>query len=193
MFAPLTLPSHSFGSAQTYALANAYPHLTDGIVLAGFSTNGTFVPYFAAGSNLVQASTNQPFRFGDYAVGTPNVTNADGDFDYNAPPTPQPLNYPTGYLSNSNVGATQYLFFLPKYFDQGILFAGERTKQPVTPGELLTLPALVPVSAYTGPVLVFTGCKSLRLFFPFDPLPHPCDLPILKKPHKSSTAIPLSY
>jgi pimeloyl-ACP methyl ester carboxylesterase len=39
---------HSFGSAQTYALANLYPNLTDGIVLTGFSMNGSFVNSFAA-------------------------------------------------------------------------------------------------------------------------------------------------
>ena len=43
---------HSFGSAQTYSLANMYPNITDAIVLTGFSMNSSFVPFFAAGGNF---------------------------------------------------------------------------------------------------------------------------------------------
>lgn len=42
---------HSFGSAQTYSLANIYHDLTYGIVLTGFSMNSSFVAYFAAKAN----------------------------------------------------------------------------------------------------------------------------------------------
>ena len=161
---------HSFGAAQSYALANLYPDLTNGIVLTGFSMNGSFVPFFAAGANFIQAAENQPFRLGSQPLGATGVVNAEGELDYSAPPLPPPndpnapptpLNYPPGYLTNANVENTQYLFFLPPYFDQQLLLAGEQTKQPVTPGELLTLPSLPMVNQYCGPVLVFTGCESL--------------------------------
>ena len=161
MLMSFTYASHSFGAAQSYALANLYPSLTNGIILTGFTLNGTFVPFFVAGSNFVLASTNQPFRLGSSALSDPNVPNADGIIDYSAPPTPSPLHYPTGYLTNANVGSTQYLFFLPGYFDSALLLAGEKTKQPVTPGELLTLPSLPPTNNFCGPVLVFTGDADL--------------------------------
>lgn len=74
------------------------------------------------------------------------------------PPT-QALNYTRGYITNSNVGAQQYLFFYPNYFDPAILFFSERTKQPVTVGEALTLGSLPMTNHYAGPVLVITGGK----------------------------------
>lgn len=70
------------------------------------------------------------------------------------------LEYPAGYLTNANIGANQYLFFLPGFFDPGILLVGESNKQPVTVGELLTLTSASPTNAYAGPVLIITGCKS---------------------------------
>ena len=49
-FSKVVHVGHSFGSAQTYALASMYPNITDGIVLTGFSMNGSFVSSFAAGA-----------------------------------------------------------------------------------------------------------------------------------------------
>lgn len=170
--------SHSFGSAQSYALVNMYPDISDGLILTGFSTNSSFVGFFAAGANFVQANLNQPFRFGNPATSgaqavldtyglanlvagvNQSVIDAYELTDYVAALNPKmsSLNYPNGYLTNANVNAQQYLFFLPGFFDQGIAFAGEATKQPVTVGELLTLGSLPMVNAFKGPVLVFTGC-----------------------------------
>ena len=70
------------------------------------------------------------------------------------------LGYPPGYLTNANIGANQYLFFLPGFFDPGALLVAENTKQPVTVGELLTLGSAPMLNAYAGPVLSITGCKS---------------------------------
>jgi len=155
--------SHSFGSAHTYALVNTYPHISDGIVLTGFSLNGSFVGLFGAGGDFVQANLNQPFRFGNVSttLAVESVLNMYGLADLTAGISPpQGLNYPNGYLTNTNVNANQYLFFLPGYFDQGALIAGELTKQPVTVGELLTLGSVPKVNAYAGPVLIVTGCQS---------------------------------
>ena len=181
--APLIfLSSHSFGSAQTYALVNLYPSISDGIVLTGFSLNASFAGYFVAGSNFEQAYLNQPFRFGNssssavesilhtyFGNSSPStiesLLNTYSLTDYVAGllPSPSPsLDYPAGYLTNANVGANQYIFFLPGFFDPGILLVGENTKQPVTVGELLTLNSAVPMNAYAGPVLVITGCKFSR-------------------------------
>lgn len=154
--------SHSFGSAQTYALVNMYPSISDGIVLTGFSMNGSFVGFFGAGGDFVQANLNQPFRFGNAStsLAIESVLSAYGLADLVAGVMPpQGLNYPNGYLTNTNVNANQYLFFLPGFFDPGALATGELTKQPVTVGELLTLGSVPMMNAYAGPVLVITGCE----------------------------------
>ena len=122
---------HSFGSAQTYGLVAKYPSDSDGIVLTGFSMNGSFVGYFFAGANFVQANENQP----------------------------RLQSYVDGYLISSDIEANQYLFFYPGYFDQGILELAEMTKQPVTTGELFTLGGGPMANPFTGPVLVITGGK----------------------------------
>lgn len=84
-------------------------------------------------------------------------------------PPATPLDYADGYLTNSNINANQYLFFLPGHFDQGILLAGENTKQPVTVGELLTLGSLPMTNNFAGPVLVITGCTFSHPASPFSP------------------------
>ena len=138
-----------------------YPTISDGIVLTGFSMNSSFVGFFAAGSNFEQAYLNQPFRFGNTSVSVvESVLNMYSLTDYVAGLSPSPsLNYPAGYLTNANIGANQYLFFLPGFFDPGVLLVGENTKQPVTVGELLTLSSAPMMNAFAGPVLIVTGCK----------------------------------
>ena len=70
------------------------------------------------------------------------------------------LDYPGGYLTNTDASSNQYLFLLPGYFDPMLLAYAEETKQPVTTGELLTLGSIPPVNAFAGPVLVIAGCES---------------------------------
>ena len=69
------------------------------------------------------------------------------------------VEYAPGYLTDSNTGANQYLFFLTDHYDPQIVSFAERTKQPITPGELLTLGSAPPINAFQGPVLVLTGCE----------------------------------
>ena len=159
-----------------------YPTISDGIVLTGFSTNATFAGYFGAGANFEQAYLNQPFRFGNFSSsavesvlkmyfgnGSSSAVESDlnkfslTDYVAGLSPSPSPrVEYPAGYLTNANIGANQYLFFLPGFFDPGLLLAGENTKQPVTVGELLTLTSLPMKNAFAGPVLIITGCKCPR-------------------------------
>ena len=156
-----------------------YPTISDGIVLTGFSMNSSFVGYFGAGSNFEQAYLNQPFRFGNASssalesilkignISSPTVQSVLNTYsltDYVAglSSSSPSLNYPAGYLTNANIGANQYLFFLPGFFDPGILLVGENTKQPVTVGELLTLTSLPMLNAFAGPVLIITGCEFSR-------------------------------
>lgn len=157
---------HSFGSAQTYSLAAMYPDLSDGIVLTGFSLNTSFSPFFEAGGNFQQAYLNQPIRFGteSAAMAVQSFLQTYALSDLVAPfdvTTAMSYSYPPGYLVSSNANALQYLFFLPGYFDTGLLYNGESTKQPVTVGELLTLNSAPKMIKFGGPVLVITGCKFL--------------------------------
>ena len=141
--------------------------------------NASFVGYFGAGANFEQAYLNQPFRFGNLSssaveailskyfgksssIKVESVLNTYSLTDYVAglSPSPSPrVKYPPGYLTNANIGANQYLFALPGFFDPGLLLVGENTKQPVAVGELLTLTSAPMKNAYPGPVLVITGCK----------------------------------
>lgn len=157
---------HSFGSAQTYALVALYPTISDGIVLTGFSMNASFVGYFAAGADFQLANLNQPLRFGSPGViqGVNYLTQIYGLTDLVAGIESTPnasVPYANGYMTHSNVNALQYLFFLPPYFDTEILYYAERTKQPVTQGELFTLGSLPSMNNFAGPVLVMTGDGDL--------------------------------
>ncbi|KAK7540761.1 Alpha/Beta hydrolase protein [Phyllosticta citribraziliensis] len=164
---------HSFGSIQSYSFANLYPTETDGLILTGFSLNSTYNAFFLAGGNFQLASLNAPLRFGnlseDLLHASADLSAQQGlDVDLTAnlanllsPSAGSPQNLPSGYLVTGNPSANQYNFFLPGYFDAGLLYESERTKQPVTVGELLTLSSLSPTNAFAGPVLVITGSADL--------------------------------
>jgi pimeloyl-ACP methyl ester carboxylesterase len=120
---------HSFGSAQTYALTVMYPDVTDGVILTGFSLDGSFAAFFGLGSNFIQANT-----------------------------IPALKSYPMGYIAPSSTTGVQIDFFAPHQFDPKVLDASFSTGQPVTPGELLTLGgAGAQINSFKGPVLVITG------------------------------------
>lgn len=142
---------HSFGSAQTYALAHMYPNITDGIVLTGFTMNSSFVGLFAAGGNFQQAQENKPARFANVStsIGAANISLQG------------PEAVPAGYMVSSNAAANKYLFLKPTYYDPEILTYAENTKQTVTQGELLTLGSLPMSNDYTGPVMVIDGDSDL--------------------------------
>lgn len=123
---------HSFGSVQTYVLTDKYPDLSDGIILTGYSTNSTFMPYFLAGSTFQQTK-----------------------------PSPNRQNYTAGYLSAATIANTEYAFFYPGNFDPRILAFGDKIKQPVTVGELLTIGGIPKQSRFTGPALIITGSNDL--------------------------------
>ena len=145
-----------------------YPTISDGIVLTAFSMSSTFVGFFGAGANFEQAYLNQPFRFGNVSASASTMESLLNmysltDYLVGITSSSPSLDYPAGYLTNANIGANQYLFFLPGFFDPGVLLVGEKTKQPVTVGELLTLTSGPMVNAYAGPVLIVTGCQSSQI------------------------------
>ncbi|SMR45010.1 unnamed protein product [Zymoseptoria tritici ST99CH_3D1] len=124
---------HSFGSVQTYALTAMYPDISDGIVLTGFSQNGTFLPFFQLGGNFVQANLNSALS-----------------------------KYPDGYLAAGSPSGVQTNFFSPGDFDPLLLPVAFKTGQPVTVGELLTIGgAAGAVNQFRGPVLIITGERDV--------------------------------
>ena len=150
------------------------PSLSDGVILTGFSLNSSFIPLFIAGSDLVQANLNQPFRFGNItdpqmqaisarlnepisAINDKSLQEFLAEYDlvdYVAGLAPrQQVEYASGYLTNSNANANQYNFFLPGHYDPDILTFAEENKQPISPGELLTQGGASQSSNFTGPVL----------------------------------------
>ncbi|KAL1593615.1 hypothetical protein SLS59_009129 [Nothophoma quercina] len=66
-------------------------------------------------------------------------------------------NYPSGYFSHSALTALQYAFLFPDMFDVGFAVEGEKTKQPVTAGEIMTIGNAPKMSPFTGPAFVITG------------------------------------
>jgi hypothetical protein len=145
-------------------LASTYPNITDGIVLTGFSMNGSFVSSFAAGGNFQQASPNQPLRFNNYTgMQVQNLLTmyAEPLVDYIIPVdlslVPSPQAVPNGYIISSDVEANQYLCFKPHYYDPATLTLAEKTKHPVTEGELLTLASVLMMNGFAGPVMVISG------------------------------------
>lgn len=187
---------HSFGSIQSYWLSALYPNNTDGLVLTGWSANGSFLPsQTIAGWNLHSARLNQPLRFGDapndeglqeriyraikgssivqtvydvfsnfgFGLSTDDIWNdiATTEVDnlingWNVTDQ-QRLDYPSGYLTHSDLTANQFVFLRYGAYDIGLGVVTEQTKQPVTIGELLTAGAAPAMSSFKGPVLVFTG------------------------------------
>jgi pimeloyl-ACP methyl ester carboxylesterase len=65
---------HSFGSVQSYWFSALYPNNTDGLVLTGYSADGSFFTRTVAAWNLHSARLNQPFRLGNSSnEGVPNL------------------------------------------------------------------------------------------------------------------------
>ncbi|KAH8895386.1 alpha/beta-hydrolase [Thozetella sp. PMI_491] len=124
---------HSYGSVQTYALSAMHPDDTDGIVLTGFSTEPTYLPWFGYASNFVPANTNEAFSA-----------------------------FPNGYLGVGSTAGFQSVAFAPQNFDPNLFSGASAISQPVAIGELLSLsgPISTP-SGFRGPVLVITGERDL--------------------------------
>lgn len=69
-----------------------------------------------------------------------------------------PQDLPTGYLTWADWTSNQYAFLYPPYYDLSLALFAERTKQPVTLGELFTLANGAPATtSFSGPVMVLTG------------------------------------
>ncbi|KAK4908610.1 hypothetical protein LTR49_022513 [Elasticomyces elasticus] len=121
---------HSFASILSHALVAADQHLSDGIVLTGYSTNLTWEDQFMASTGFHLARENQPSRFAGQS---------------------------SGYLTWGDSLANQYSFFSYPFFDPAVLVKAEATKFPFSIGEILTTATPPIAAAFTGPVLAVSG------------------------------------
>lgn len=102
---------HSFGSAISQGLTNAYPSDLSAVVLTGFSLSSTgFDSFFAAL---------------DFSIASQNTARFIG------------LN--NDYLVDNSIVGNQFAFFKAQGFPPANLVAAEATKQTTTLGELLTI------------------------------------------------------
>jgi pimeloyl-ACP methyl ester carboxylesterase len=152
---------HSFGSILSYELAAAYPTASDGLILTGFSANGTWLPQTIAAWNLQIASQNQPFRFGNLSLAAIDpILELYGLVDLVAglALSFSEIVLPNGYLTWGDLGANIFAFLTPSYYDPAIGPYTEQGKYPVTYGEILTIGSQPgPAPEFTGPVQVITG------------------------------------
>jgi pimeloyl-ACP methyl ester carboxylesterase len=127
---------HSFGSSITSGFAGAAPGLSDGVVLTGYSTNGSWGLNFAIASGFHLASETLPSKFG---------------------------HLDKGFLTWPDELANQFLFFHYPQFDPKVLAGSERTKAPFSVGELLNVNG-GPAPAWNGPLLVRLNSGDLSAF-----------------------------
>jgi hypothetical protein len=121
-----------------HGFAAQTPHLTDGLILTGYSVNGTWQPYPRISSLWNLIKDNQPDRF-------PHTSS--------------------GYLTWNGLGSNQFWFFHYPNFDFAVLKDAEAGKWPFTVGEQLTAGTITaPATSYTKPVLVSGSFMALFSF-----------------------------
>ncbi len=119
---------HSYGSLLTNALISRAPALSDGVVLTGYTHNGTWTNRLELSGGFRLARENQPARFGSL--------------------------HP-GFLTWGDEYAHQFAFFTYPNFDVEVLREAERRKWPFALGQLVTYFELdVFAGEFEGPVLV---------------------------------------
>jgi pimeloyl-ACP methyl ester carboxylesterase len=116
-----------------------------------YGVSGDVVPGLTALLNKigVDVDTDEVWQY----VASTEVNDLINGYNH----TVSQYNYPSGYFSHSDLTALQYAFLFPGMFDTGFAVVGEKTKQPVTAGELLSIGNAPKTSPFTGPVLVMTG------------------------------------
>ena len=117
----------------------------------------------AANNSLTYINQNHPelgLTLADVNIALRNLNFGDLVAGFQGPILPTPLNLPSEYMTWADVGAFQYSFWSPEFFDPALLEYSEVTKQPFTPGELLTAgTGTTTAPNFKGPVLVISGSK----------------------------------
>lgn len=128
---------HSIGSGITSGFIARYPHLSDGVVLTGWSTVGNYTIQFPVATGLRIAKFVDSRKWGGSS---------------------------TGYWTWIDAVVNEFLFFAEGFFTPEALAEAERTKVPSTIGELGTGVMESP-AVFEGPLLVCSCLmNSLYLF-----------------------------
>ncbi|KAJ9652994.1 hypothetical protein H2198_007774 [Neophaeococcomyces mojaviensis] len=127
---------HSYGSHLTNALVAKEPSLSDGVILTGYSYQGSYGSSFLINSNLLLASVANSTRF-------------------------PPSQYPNGYVTWPSQWSNQYAFFAYPQFDPAVLAQAEATKEPFTIAEFLSFSILsLDAPGFKGPVFYVNAEKD---------------------------------
>ncbi|KAL8733293.1 MAG: hypothetical protein Q9181_003632 [Wetmoreana brouardii] len=105
-FSKIVHVGHSFGSGLSYLLAVMHPTASDGLILTGFSQNGSFLPTTVASWDSKLARLNQPLRFGNISYSA--VSGALSTIGASSPDLTQIANGLAKY--NITLGEIQQLF-----------------------------------------------------------------------------------
>ncbi|KAJ7232895.1 Alpha/Beta hydrolase protein [Mycena rebaudengoi] len=126
---------YSYGAFITAGLASAYPELTQGISLSGYSGLFDFFNIFLAGWQSRVAALLNSARWGDL---------------------------PTGYVTPVDISAGAYSEFKSPYFDDSVVEWAASGRSPYAIGELATLGQTpYDTSNFNKPVQVFQGHYDL--------------------------------
>ncbi|KAL8699297.1 MAG: hypothetical protein Q9201_006082 [Fulgogasparrea decipioides] len=118
-FSKIVHVGHSFGSGLSYLLAVMHPTASDGLILTGFSQNGSFLPSTVASWDSKLARLNQPLRFGNISYSA--VSGALSTIGASSSDLTQIVNGLANY--NITLGEAQQLY---QTTDLGDFLAGAR-------------------------------------------------------------------
>ena len=117
----------------------------------------------SAVNSLPYIKENHPelgLTLGDVNTVLQNLNFLDLVAGFEGPILPVTLDLPGDYVTWADTGAFQFVYFDPGHFDIALLVFLEMTKQPFTPGEMLTsITDNVWAKDFKGPVLVVTGSE----------------------------------
>lgn len=141
---------HSAPLNQPFRLGNASATGVQALAQQ-YGVQGDIVPGLTAILNKigVDVSTDEVWQY----IASTEVNDLINGYNH----TVFQYGYPSGYFAHSALTALQYAFLFPGMFDDGFAVEGEKTKQPVTAGELMTIGNAPKTSSFTGPAFVITG------------------------------------
>ncbi|TVY22612.1 hypothetical protein LHYA1_G008564 [Lachnellula hyalina] len=130
----LVIVGHSFGSSISAAVAASEPDIADGLILTGFSYNGSNPNNFALAAQLKIASSLNPAKWN---------------------------RLDTGYVTPVDIYANVNGFFKAPDYDLAVAEYTEYNKAPFAIGEFLTVTAIdiLPV-AFKGVAMVIAGQRD---------------------------------
>lgn len=134
----IVLIGHSFGSFASNALVAAQPSIADGIVMTGYSLNGSNTQIVLEASRIAAAQNRKKF----------------GKFD-------------SGYVTTADVYSTVLEFFKAPDYERDVAVFAESNKAPYGIAEAISIspPFLPPLNAslFAGPALVISGENDFLL------------------------------